>query len=155
MVSTNVSPYAISGYNHVLRTRGTRKGGGLSLFVSEKLVHCEMADHCMAQSDTRMCSERHLYIHVYTNVYISKYSEYGCVCAHTWVFKCMYTCTRIWILHWCLSNTCYIYIYIYIYISLYSSDALDGNSSTMAAAYATKSPTIRDGYRCDRFKRIL
>ena len=112
MVSTNVSPYAISGYNHVLRTRGTRKGGGLSLFVSEKLVHCEMADHCMAQSDTRMCSERHLYIHVYTNVYISKYSEYGCVCAHTWVFKCMYTCTRIWILHWCLSNTCYIYIYI-------------------------------------------
>ena len=44
---TNVSAYAISGYNHVHRTRSTRKGGGVSLFVSEKIIYSEMANHCM------------------------------------------------------------------------------------------------------------
>ena len=44
---TNVSAYGISGYNHVHRTRNTRKGGGVSLFVSEKCIYSEMANHCM------------------------------------------------------------------------------------------------------------
>ena len=44
---TNVSAYGISGYNHVHRTRSTRKGGGVSLFVSEKFICSEMANHCM------------------------------------------------------------------------------------------------------------
>ena len=44
---TNVSAYGISGYNYVHRTRSTRKGGGVSLFVSEKSICSEMANHCM------------------------------------------------------------------------------------------------------------
>ena len=44
---TNVSAYGISGYNHVHRTRSTHKGGGVSLFVSEKCIYSEMANHCM------------------------------------------------------------------------------------------------------------
>ena len=44
---TNLSAYGTSGYNHVHRTRSTRKGGGVSLFVSEKCIYCEMAKYCM------------------------------------------------------------------------------------------------------------
>ena len=44
---SNVSTYGISGYNHVYQTRCTSKGGGVSLFVSEKNVYSEMSDYCM------------------------------------------------------------------------------------------------------------
>ena len=44
---SNVSTYGISGYNHVYRTRCTSRGGGVSLFVSEKFVYSEMTDYCM------------------------------------------------------------------------------------------------------------
>ena len=44
---SNVSTYGISGYNHVYRTRCTSRGGGISLFVSEKFVYSEMTDYCM------------------------------------------------------------------------------------------------------------
>ena len=43
----NVSAYGISGYNHVHRTRCSRKGGGVSLFVPVKFEYSEMADHCI------------------------------------------------------------------------------------------------------------
>ena len=44
---SNVSTYGISGYNHVYQTRCTSRGGGVSLFVSEKIVYSEMSDYCM------------------------------------------------------------------------------------------------------------
>ena len=44
---SNVSTYGISGSNHVYRTRCTSRGGGVSLFVSEKFVYSEIADYCM------------------------------------------------------------------------------------------------------------
>ena len=44
---TYVSAYGTSGYNHVHRTRSTRKSGGVSLFVSEKYLYSEMAKRCM------------------------------------------------------------------------------------------------------------
>ena len=44
---SNVSTYGISEYDHVYRTRCTSRGGGVSLFVSEKFVYSEMADYCM------------------------------------------------------------------------------------------------------------
>ena len=44
---SNVSTYGIRGYTHVYRTKCTSRGGGVSLFVSEKLVYSEMTDYCM------------------------------------------------------------------------------------------------------------
>ena len=44
---SNVSTYGINGYNHVYQTRCTSRGGGVSLFVSEKIVFSEMSDYCM------------------------------------------------------------------------------------------------------------
>ena len=40
-------PYSIPGYNHVAETRCGSRGGGISLFVSEKCVHSEITDYCM------------------------------------------------------------------------------------------------------------
>ena len=54
--SSNVSTYGISGYNHVYRTRCTSRCGGVSLFVSEKIVYSEMADYCMVNDYTEFLS---------------------------------------------------------------------------------------------------
>ena len=44
---SNVSAYSIPGYNHVAQTRCAGRGGGISLFVAEKIVYSEMTDYCM------------------------------------------------------------------------------------------------------------
>ena len=42
--SSNIDTYGIDGYSHVGLTREMRKGGGVSLFICDKMVYCEMPE---------------------------------------------------------------------------------------------------------------
>ena len=42
--SSTIDTYGIEGYSHVGLTRESGKGGGVSLFIWDKMVHCEMPE---------------------------------------------------------------------------------------------------------------
>ena len=42
--SSNIDTYGIDGYSHVGLTREMGKEGGVSLFICDKMVYCEMPE---------------------------------------------------------------------------------------------------------------
>ena len=45
--SSNIDTYGIDGYNHVGITRESGKGGGVSLFISDDIIYCELSEFNM------------------------------------------------------------------------------------------------------------
>ena len=45
--SSNIDTYGIDGYSHVGITRESGKGGGVSLFISDDIVYCELSEFNM------------------------------------------------------------------------------------------------------------
>ena len=45
--SSNIDTYGIDGYSHVGITRESGKGGGVSLFISDNIIYCELSEFNM------------------------------------------------------------------------------------------------------------